>query len=143
MVCIGNICRSPMAEALLVHRLKERVPGLKVTSAGLGALVGRPADPIAVELMKERGLDISAHRAQQLTEQLVKDAELVLVMDKDQQRRVESQWPMARGRVRRIGSLGDFDVPDPYGRSREAFEKARELIEHGVDELVEKLWGKT
>jgi protein-tyrosine phosphatase len=55
IVCEGNICRSPMAGGLLAHEL----PRARITSAGLGALVGRKADPIAIELMAERGIDIS------------------------------------------------------------------------------------
>ncbi len=61
MVCTGNICRSPMAEGLLRHRLAADSP-TKVASAGVGALISHPADPIAVDLMSARGIDISAHR---------------------------------------------------------------------------------
>jgi protein-tyrosine phosphatase len=67
VVCIGNICRSPMAESLLAQRLSGRSPDIWVGSAGLAALVGRPADPIAQTLMQERGLAISDHRARQIT----------------------------------------------------------------------------
>lgn len=63
VVCVGNICRSPMAEGLL----KRALPEANVASAGLGALVGQPADPYAVALMSGLGLDISGHRARQLS----------------------------------------------------------------------------
>ena len=62
-VCTANICRSPMAQGLLEHAL----PQAQVRSAGLGALVGMPADAAAVRLMQERGIDISAHRATQIS----------------------------------------------------------------------------
>jgi len=62
-LCIGNICRSPLAQGLLAQQL----PGHTVWSAGLGALVGEPADPMSVQIAAEHGLDISAHRAQQVS----------------------------------------------------------------------------
>ena len=61
VVCVGNICRSPMAAAMLKHQLGEQTD-VTVGSAGLGALVGYPADDHAIALMQERGLDISDHR---------------------------------------------------------------------------------
>jgi protein-tyrosine phosphatase len=70
-VCVGNICRSPMAAALLAHRFSVRGGGAaSVESAGVAALVGRPADSLAVDLLRERGIDLSAHRARQLTPEL-------------------------------------------------------------------------
>jgi protein-tyrosine phosphatase len=141
-VCIGNICRSPMAQALIARRLAGRGLDAAVESAGLAAQVGRAADPIAQELMRERGLDLSGHRARQLTPELLRAFEIVLVMEAAQQRAVEGMWPSARGRVYRIGRSGDFDVPDPYRRDRAAFEMALALIERGVDDLELALFGE-
>ena len=64
VVCVGNICRSPMAEALLRRELRGQ-EGFTVDSAGLGALVGHPASEYSVELMAEIGEDISGHRARE------------------------------------------------------------------------------
>ncbi|MFL5359908.1 MAG: low molecular weight phosphotyrosine protein phosphatase, partial [Myxococcales bacterium] len=72
MVCTGNICRSPMAQVLLADALKKRGIDVAVESAGLGALVGHPADPIAVKLMQARGLDLSGHRGRQLTREIIR-----------------------------------------------------------------------
>ncbi len=141
-VCIGNICRSPMAEAELAHRLRQRGIQAVVESAGIAALVGKPADPTAQELMAARGIDISGHRARQLLPQLIRQFELILVMEEEQQRLVEEILPSARGRVHRIGRWGGFDVPDPYRRERAAFERALELIVRGVDDLEKAFWPK-
>jgi protein-tyrosine phosphatase len=140
VVCIGNICRSPMAAALLERRLSARAPAPTVTSAGIAALVGRPADPIAVELLQERGLDLSGHRARQLTEELVMGVDLVIAMSQGQVRSVEAMAPRARGRVHRLGRWGDFDVPDPYRKSRAAFEDALACIDRGIDDLERAFW---
>lgn len=140
MVCTGNICRSPMAEATLAARLGRRGVAAVVESAGLAALVGRPPDPIAQELMAGRGLDISGHRARQLTPEIIRAFELVLVMESDHQRAVEAILPSARGRVRRLGHWGGFDVPDPYRRGRPAFERSLALIDRGLDELEKAFW---
>jgi protein-tyrosine phosphatase len=139
-VCVGNICRSPMAEALLRARLHARNPDAVVESAGIAALVGKPADPIAVALMSERGLDLSAHRARQLTPELARRFELVLVMEAGHQREVEASVPALRGRVHRIGRFGEFDVPDPYRQPRAAFERALALIERGLDDFEKAFW---
>uniref|UniRef100_UPI003BEF412C low molecular weight protein-tyrosine-phosphatase n=1 Tax=Burkholderia arboris TaxID=488730 RepID=UPI003BEF412C len=142
VVCIGNLCRSPMAQALFSARL----PGIDVQSAGIGALVGHPADPHAVALMQERGLDIAAHRARQLPPWLGARADLILTMDLDQKRRLEHHLPELRGRIFQLGapvaSSGPpdgFDVPDPYLGPRAAFEHSLLLIERGVDAWCARL----
>lgn len=139
MVCVGNICRSPMAEALLRARFGRRGRG-RVESAGLAALVGHAADPFAVALMAERGLDLAGHRARQLTGGLVASADLVIAMEEGHVRELEALVPAARGRVHRIGRFGGFDVPDPYGEPRAAFEQALALIERGLDEFEQAFW---
>jgi protein-tyrosine phosphatase len=135
IVCTGNICRSPMAEAVLAARLAGRGHAARVESAGLAALVGAPADPTACALLAERGLDLSRHRARQLVPDLVRASDLVLVMETAQQRAVEAMVPTARGRVQRLGFAGGFDVPDPYRRGRAAFVLALTEIDRGVADL--------
>jgi protein-tyrosine phosphatase len=129
-----------MAEVLLAARLRARGIPAVVESAGIAALVGRPADPIARALVAERGLDLSGHRARQLTPELIRSFELLLVMEGEQQRDVESIDASARGRVHRIGRWGGFDVPDPYKRPRADFEAALALIERGIDDLEKAFW---
>lgn len=135
VVCIGNICRSPMAEEML----RRAMPELNVYSAGLGALVGKPADATSVELMDVLGFDIHSHRAQQLNNVLASQADLILVMDGEQKLEVQRRHPVATGKVFRLGEAGKFDIPDPYRQSREAFERALELIKHGVNAWVPRI----
>jgi protein-tyrosine phosphatase len=140
MVCTGNICRSPMAQVLLAAALKKRGIDVAVESAGLGALIGHVADPIAVKLMQARGLDLSGHRGRQLTREIIRSFPLILVMEKEQQRGVEQLDPSARGRVHRIGRVGDYDVPDPYRRGLSAFEESLALIDRGLSQIEKVFW---
>jgi len=138
VVCVGNICRSPMAEAVLRDALKGRKE-VVVESAGLGALVGEPASGFSVELMQERGLDISGHRAQQLTAELITRSDLILVMESGHRRAVDENEPTARGKLYRLGEWQDLEIPDPYRQPREAFEETLKLIDKGVADWVERL----
>jgi protein-tyrosine phosphatase len=138
VVCVGNICRSPMAEALLRKAIESR--GIAVSSAGIGALVGHAADETAQALMLERGIDISCHRARQLDGQLVREADLILVMEQWQQKEIDTHYPTARGKVHCLGKWSDFEIPDPYRRPRQAFEAALESIDQGINDWTRKFW---
>ena len=138
MVCVGNICRSPMAEAMLQEALKEK-PNISVASAGMGALVGYPAAEHSKALMNERGLDISGHKARQLTPEMITATDLILVMEAGHKRAIDAQDPTARGKIYRLGEWRDIDIPDPYRKPKKAFEEVLTLIEQGVDDWAEKI----
>lgn len=131
VVCVGNICRSPMAEALLRADLGPHL-GVSVESAGLGALVGHPAAPDSVALMQERGLDIRAHRARQIHPDMVARADLVLVMETAHEQSIMEADPTVQHKIERLGKWQNRDIRDPYRRPREAYEVALEDIEVGV-----------
>jgi protein-tyrosine phosphatase len=114
--------------------------GQHCVSAGLRAVVGHGADPIAIELMAERGLDLSAHRARQVESGIASESELILVMEKRHRQILESRFPHVRGRVQLLGHFGGFDIPDPYGKPRVAFESSLDLIERGIDDYVRAFW---
>jgi len=140
VVCVGNVCRSPIAQALL----REQLCNASIDSAGIEAPVGQPADPTAVALMRERGFDIEGHRACQLMSSQCRQADLILVMDRAQKRYLEQRYAFLLGRVFRLGEPGSapgtspgtsdigFDIPDPYRLTRAAFEQSLQLIECGV-----------
>lgn len=136
MVCVGNICRSPMAEALL----QDSRPGLNVYSSGIGALAGKPADPIATQLMADKGIDLSKHVAQQINSLLVTKADLILVMENSHINSIRSNYPAARGKVYLIGKWeNDMQIADPYKRGEKAFENAMSDIETGLNAWLNKL----
>ncbi|VVD32647.1 low molecular weight protein-tyrosine-phosphatase [Paraburkholderia dioscoreae] len=128
VVCEGNVCRSPMAQGLLARQF----PGVRVMSAGLAALVGRSADPVAIELMAERDIDIGSHIAADLSLFHVRSADLVLSMTQEQRKGIETNYPFAKGKVYRLGEREGIDVLDPYRKGRAVFEIAVAQIERGV-----------
>lgn len=138
VICTGNICRSPLAEILLKSRLAGR--DTAVMSAGTGALVGYPADPLSVEVAAARGLDLGAHRAQQVTLPLLSAVDLVLTLDQGHSDWINAKYPQMRGRVHKLLKWrNNADVADPYRQPRAAFEAAWADIELGVDDWLKKL----
>ncbi len=135
VVCIGNICRSPMAEA----RLKQSLPGIQVASAGLAAMVGCGADPCSLKIMTEVGLDIAAHRARMLTESQARENDLILVMDTQQKEQIARLYPFARGKVFRLAQSLQQDIADPYCKDEAAFRASYELIAQGCDAWVKRI----
>lgn len=134
-LCVGNICRSPIAEALL----KQQFPEKTIWSAGLGALVGDPADPWSVDVAAAYGVDLSAHRAQQLVGWMCQTAQLILVMEQDHKSQIEQQYPLVRGKVFRLGEIGQFNIADPYRQPKAAFEAAYVQIARGVADWATRI----
>jgi protein-tyrosine-phosphatase len=144
VVCTGNLCRSPMAAALLQARLEqdEQREDWLVISAGTWAPDGRPASAHAIAEMMERGLDIAAHRSKNVDEAALGHADLVLVMTRNHAEALSVVFPQQTGKVYLLSSMAreTYDIPDPYGGTRlEYAEVARELerlIEAGYDRIV-------
>lgn len=139
VVCIGNICRSPVAEAML----RRALPGKRLGSAGLGALVGQGVDPTARELAEADGLDVADHQARQLTRELLVEADLILVMSPGQRRAVGELAPEALGKTMLLGKWLDggkgIDIPDPYRKSAEVFGHVHGLLADAVGEWARRL----
>ena len=139
VVCTGNICRSPMGEYLLRSRLAEAGKAGEIRSAGVGALVGEPAEPEAIERMQALGIDLSPHRAQQASVVLCRWAELVLVMEPHHREALGDIDPTVRGKTFLLGYWGKFEIPDPYRRSAAAWDEAAALIDTGIGQWVARL----
>ncbi|APX93264.1 phosphotyrosine protein phosphatase [Halomonas sp. 1513] len=139
VVCTGNICRSPVGEALL----RQQLPAKQVSSAGLGALVGHGVEPQARQLAEAEGLDVSAHQARQLTVEMLQQHDLILVMSDGQRLAVGEMLPAAMGKTmlfgRWLGGAQGEDIPDPYRKSPEVFQHVHQLLTRAADAWAHKL----
>ncbi|HAV47107.1 MAG TPA: protein tyrosine phosphatase [Psychrobacter sp.] len=135
VVCVGNICRSPMAEALL----KQRYPHKNIDSAGVGALVGHSADPAALEIMAKQEIDITNHVAKQIDEGLAKKADLIFTMSDSQTKWIEERWPFCRGKTFKLGHWQDKDIADPYKHEMSAFQTAYQDIVVSLEQWANKI----
>jgi protein-tyrosine phosphatase len=137
-VCIGNICRSPIAEYLLRERLASR--DIQLASAGLSAMAGQPMDAMALQLLSEHGVDGAAHRARQLTPGMLREADLVLGMGKSQVDAMVRLAPEASGKIFVLDKwLQGRDIPDPYRQQRPAFDHVYGMVAQGVDSWLRYL----
>jgi protein-tyrosine-phosphatase len=131
LVCTANICRSPMAEALLRARLGEAAADWRIESAGTWALEGEGAAPRAIKVLKARGIDLSQHRSRVVDASLLNRARLVLVMEKGHKEALQVEFPRCAARVFLLSEMvgKDFEIADPMGRSTADFEKTAAELE--------------
>ena len=146
LVCTGNICRSPLAAALLQRALTDRgIEGMDVSSAGTGAWDGAPVSEGAYLVGLERGLDLSAHRARLLTRELIEEADLVLTMARHHRARVDELG--GEGRVFVLGEYAgregdEAEVSDPFGGDldvyRDTCAELEALLQNAVDRIAKE-----
>ena len=151
IVCTGNLCRSPMAMALLQAKLArdEARQDWKVESAGTWATEGRPASAHAVSEMAEREADLSDHQARPVTDEAVANADLVLVMTKNHAEALKTAFPEHAHKVYLLSQMvgREYDIQDPYGGSRMEYastaKELEELIDSGYERIVTLAEGST
>lgn len=137
VLCTGNVCRSPTAEYLLRKSLDAK--NYSVESAGIGAVVNSAPEALAVKVALEHRLDISGHLSRQVTMDMLRWADLVLVMEKNQKLCLLERYPWLEGKIFRYGEPMKVDVPDPHGRPESAFVMAWNFIEKLTPYWVEKI----
>lgn len=129
IICLGNVCRSPTGERLL----QQALPDKRIVSAGLRALEGYPAAPRACQAAAAYGYSLEGHCAQQVTQALCHDVDLILTMEKKHTEHLCAYWPELRGKTRLFGHWQNAaEMGDPYGKSQEAFDQLFLLMQQAA-----------
>ena len=137
VVCIGNICRSPIGEELLKIALQDS--NISVHSSGIQAVLGSKAHEFSRQIMQKNGYSIDKHIAKQINLDMARTADLILVMSNGQKREIEKRYPATCGKVMRLGHWDNYDIADPLGKDFATFENAYTLIKDSVQQWTEKL----
>ncbi len=144
-ICTGNICRSPMAMALLRGRTVKETAEWRIASAGTWTTPGVPASPNAQQAMAERGVDLSHHRSRVVSRKLLAAYQLVLVMERNHRESLRIEYPDLAGRVyvlsEMIGGpdITVYDIHDPYGTSLKDYQVTANEIEHILEKGFEQI----
>lgn len=140
-VCTGNSCRSVMAKALLEKIMKEKErDNVEVLSAGIMMLVGMGATEPTKEILKREGMDVSGHVSQRVTEDMLKRSDMILVMERLQEKRILAIAPQAKNRLfllKEFAKISDngFDIADPIGKPIEFYEKTFRIIKEAIERI--------
>lgn len=139
-VCTANICRSPMAEALLKLMLKGDKDHWRVESAGTWAEGGMVASQKAQQVVASLGGDLSEHASRPVTRELLDDFDLILTMEQGHKEALCAEFPDLAPRVYRLREMVDQagDIHDPYGSSVEDYQATA----HAIARILEAGWEK-
>lgn len=131
-VCTGNTCRSPMAEMLLRHKIKQnRIKWWDVLSCGINAEVGGAISHNSAAALAELGIDSKNFAPRQLTQKLIEKSTVVICMTQTQKTLLEDC-----GNVVSVKDLCGFDVLDPYGCGVEVYRQTRNMLSKACDIII-------
>ena len=141
-VCVGNICRSPVAEGVLKYYSAQYGLGLQVSSCGVYAMVGQHPQPHSIAIAAEQGIDIADYVAKQITLEMVREFELILALDQPVLADVSRRFPFAVGKIKKLGFLeNNQDVADPYRKGKEDFIEMYADISRYMHLWMKQMWG--
>lgn len=142
VVCTGNICRSPMAEVLLQDYARRRSRPMEVRSASVMGLQGHPAHKNSIKVMDEIGLDLTKHRSQPVTTELMEWSDYVLVMEFHHATKLRDRYPDHDDKIMMMGSFGGYmEIKDPLGWWKGPFKACRAELMRCVEAFVDTLPG--
>lgn len=130
IVCTGNICRSPLAEAILKNCFADpERSGVSISSAGISTVDGLPATDKMIEIAGEWGIDYTSHQARQVTDKILLNSDLILTMEPYQSEWIIDRIPEIANRVKPVAEpLHQETIPDPYGEDLAIYKKSAETI---------------
>jgi protein-tyrosine phosphatase len=141
-ICTGNICRSPMAEAILRQRCQEQGHSdLVVSSMGIHGLTDSPAFDLAQEVCEENGVDMSSHSARAVLGEELQEADLILCMETVHSKFLQTFFPWHRSKIFLLGAwpkekARKSAIKDPMGGSIEDFRRTFNIIQDHIDRIL-------
>ncbi len=140
-VCIGNICRSPLAEYWAIDQLKKKgLEDIQVSSAGLHAMRGSPIAKESQTILNQLAIDASPHIARQIDQKIIDAAEIIFTMESRHKEELTIAFPNSRGKIFTLGKWNDEEIADPYRQEFAVFETVFELIKENWGIWQNKLW---
>jgi protein-tyrosine-phosphatase len=142
IICTANICRSPVAAALLRDRLRQRgLTDWQVGSAGTWVMEHRGASRNSIEVMARNGLDISGHRSAMVDEAYLSEADLVLTMEDGHAEALRAEFPEQAYKVYLLSQMigRTYNIADPYGGPLEEYEQMYEEVRQVIDDGLERI----
>lgn len=143
VICTANICRSPVAAALLRDRLRKRgLTDWAVGSAGTWAMAARPASRYSVDVMGRHGFNITDHRATMVEERHLREADLALTMEDGHAEALRAEFPTQAHKVFLLTEMigRNYNIPDPYGGPVEEYQRMYDtlvdVIDTGLDRII-------
>ena len=141
-VCRGNIIRSALAAAYFVEQASKNGSVMKVKSAGMETHPGKPAHALAKEIAHQHGLSLQCHSTTPLSQDLIKESDLVLVMEVAQKDRLSKLYAQDRHKVFLLGQFcrnGSIEIDDPYCGTQEDFKACFGRIRESCNHLIQKI----
>lgn len=136
VVCVGNICRSPVGERIL----QKYLPDVRVTSAGIGALVGHAADKTAADVAQRYEVSLEGHVARQFTAALGRENDLILVLESGHKGQIARETPQLSGKIMLFDHwTGAKGIADPYQKSEDFHEAVFQQIEAAASAWAQRL----
>lgn len=124
-VCTANQCRSPLAQGLFQLELNGQLTGWRIDSAGTWAVEGLPPSPKTLQILQEKGIELSSQRSKPVDRNLLQSFALILTMEGGQKEALQVEFPEQREKIYLLSEMigAEYDIQDPVGGDWEAYQR--------------------